>query len=197
MKYQFGTTRRFKMGSITDSKLGRVALGVSTGGLSEVVRNKNLKNIAGVDRYNPSASQFDPQYQRAVAALEGRVRGDAPSLAEEQLRQGLDTNLGDTVSAIRSSAGVSPALRARMIARAGEEQGTEFARAQAVLRAGEQAEAEKTLLGSLGQARGVDVSLEGVRAGSAADASKRRGALFKDVVGGLGQAALGKGAIPK
>lgn len=162
-------------------------------GASKTSIGGNLKGMIGQDGFNAQPSQFDPNLQRAIGLLENRAAGKSPSVAELQMKQGLDDTLSNTVSAIRSTPSLSPALRTRLIAGAGQDQMSELARAQSVLRAGEQAQAEQTLIGGLNQARQTDVGLENVRSGAAADKSKRRSDLFGKVVGGIGQAAFGGG----
>lgn len=179
----------FDSGGIIDKGLKISSFGMlGTKGLTD-----NAKGIMGQTGFNAQSSQFDPNLQRAISLLEKRAAGNSPSVAELQMREGLDDTLSNTVSAIRSTPSLSPALRTRMIASAGQDQASELARAQAVLRAGEQAQAEQTLIGGLNQARQTDVGLENVRSGAAADKSKRRSDLFGKVISGVGQAAFGGG----
>jgi hypothetical protein len=171
------------LGGLTGAKAG--ASGNVLGGASKLLGG--AKNMLGVDSFKAGESQFTPQLQRALGVLENRVSGNAPSVAEMQMKEGLDSSLSDTVSAIRSAPSVSPALQARMIASAGQDQAGELARAQSILRAGEQAGAEQSLIQGLGQARSTDAGLESVRAGSFADKARRRGDLAGNVIGGIGQ----------
>lgn len=159
------------------------------GGVVDAIA-KPFKSITGTERFKVGGSSFDPDMRRAVDVLQQRVAGDRPSVAELQMNEGLDRGLSNTVSAIRSSPSVSPALQARMIASAGQAQQSELARAQAILRAGEQAQAEQSLAQTLLGARGQDVTKQSVQAGADADASKRRSDLFGKVIGGAGQAMM-------
>lgn len=186
------------MGS-TLKKVGRGALAFSTGGLSEVAMNKDVqgaakdlgegfKKISGNERFDPSRSQYEPDQRRAIEILQQRVAGESPSVAEEQMKQGMDTALGNQVSALRSAPGLSPGLQARLISRAGQDQATEMARAKSILRAGEQAQAEQSLVGAIQGARGQDLGLEQLNAQQFESAQKRRGKMFGDVASGLGSA---------
>jgi hypothetical protein len=174
------------MGKVLDK-----GLEVSTFGmLNSKGLTKNAKGIMGQEGFNFTQSQYDPSLQRAVKLLEQRAAGDRPSVAELQMNEGLDKGLSNTVSAIRSSPSVSPALQTRMIARAGQENQSELARAQSILRAGEQAQAEQGLAQTLLGARGQDITGESIKAGAFGDKQKRRSDLFGEIVSGAGQAAM-------
>lgn len=178
--------------------VGRAAVGFATGGISEVVRddgifNEGLQEITGSERWQPTESGFKAQQQQLANILKQRIEGDRPSVAEEQLKQGLDQTLSDQVSALRSAPGVSPALQARMIQQAGQDQATDLARAQAVLRAGEQTEAERSLAGTLSSARGQDQGFQSLYGKGFESAQGRRGQLFRDVSKGAANFALGGG----
>lgn len=147
------------------------------------------KDMAGTARWQPQGSQFMDDQQRAINVLQQRVEGNRPSVAQEQMEQGMDTSLANQVSAVRSSPGLSPALQARLINQAGQEQSTDLARAQSILRAGEQSQAEQNLVGAIGQARGQDQSKEQLYGQGFESAQKRRGQAFGNMMSGLGGAA--------
>lgn len=176
------------LGGVVMGPLGAVAGGL-LGGSDKM--GDNLKGMIGQQGFNMQQSAYEPSLQRAIGVLQNRVDGNAPSVAQEQLKQGLDDTLSNTVSAIRSSPSVSPALQARMISRAGQDQASELSRAQAILRAGEQSQAEQSLAQTLLGARGQDLTGEAIKAGAFADKQKRRGDLFSNVIGGVGQAFMG------
>lgn len=177
------------MGSTLDK-----GLKISTFGMMDSKGlTKNAKGIMGQQGFNMQQSAYDPALRKAVSGLQARVAGTSPSVANLQMQEGMDQGLANTVSAIRSSPSVSPALQARMISRAGQDQSSELARAQSILRAGEQSQAEQSLAQTLLGARGQDLTGESIKAGAHADKQKRRGDLFKEIASGAGQAAMGGG----
>lgn len=148
-----------------------------------------MGDATGTKRWQPRGSGFKSDQQDLVNTFQSRVQGDRPSVAEEQLAQGLDQTLSDQVSAVRSAPGVSPGLKARMIQKAGQKQASDLARAKAVLRAGEQSQAEQNLASTLQGARAQDQAYESLYGKGFESAQKRRGGFFDKVVEGAGSAA--------
>lgn len=101
--------------------------------------------------------------------LQQRAAGAAPSVAENQLRQGMDAQIAAQHAQAASATGLSPGAAARLAANniAGAQQATNAQ--AATLRAGEQAQAEQSLGQVLAGARGQDVSGAqlGLQAGTA------------------------------
>ena len=95
--------------------------------MSKII-TKPLKSVLGLDRYKPGGSRFDPAMDEASALMLARAKGDRPSVAQEQSEQALDTNLSNTISALRSAPGISPALKGRLIADASMGTGQEIAK---------------------------------------------------------------------
>lgn len=153
------------------------------------------KSLTGTERFKATESPFRGDLSRALEVLKQRTEGARPSVAEEQLQQGLDQNLMDFTSAIRSAPGLNPALQARLIGQAQREQGGELARAQAVLRAGEQAQAEQTLLSGIGQGLGADMGMQQLNQAAFEGAQGRRGGFFREARQGLGQILGGMGGL--
>jgi len=147
---------------------------------------KPFKSIFGFERNEDRPSGFDPSTNELSQIMLQRAKGELPSLAEEQTKQALDSNLQNTISAIRSAPGVSPALRARMIARSGERTGTEIARKGKEARLQEQLQNEQNLGNLLIGGRGQDMS------GFQKEQDRRN--LFKDFAQGAGQ-AIGTGGM--
>jgi len=148
-----------------------------------------FKSATGTERFQSSESPLRGNLDRALGVLQQRVDGSRPSVAELQMQQGLDQNLADSITMARSAPGVSPALRQRMIGLAKFGQGTDLARAQSVLRAGEQAQAEQTLLSGIGQGMQADMGMQQMNQAAFESAQGRRGKLFGDVMKGAGSVA--------
>lgn len=146
---------------------------------------KPFKSIFGQERAEANPSHFETPTRDLSALLMKRATGEADSLAELQTTNALDTNLQNTITAIKSASGVSPALRARMISRAGESTGTQIAKQGGELRLAEQQNAERNLGQILTGARGQDIS--------AFEQEQDRRNFLKDAARGAG-AAIAPGA---
>lgn len=152
--------------------------------MSEVI--KPVKKIFGQERVTDRPSGFDPQTKDLTSLIMQRAKGESPSLAETQTKNMLDTNLENTISAINSAPGVSPALKAMMITRAGERTGSEVVKQGSEARIAEQIGAERTLGNILIGGRGQDMS-------AFEQEQERRAKFAKDLAKAGGQ-ALGVGA---
>lgn len=149
---------------------------------------KPFKSVFGFGRQSAEGNQssFDPATNELSQMMLRRAKGETPSLAETQTTNALDTNLQNTISAIKSASGVSPALRARMISRAGERQGTSIAKLGGEARLAEQQSTEKNLASLLIGGRGQD------QEGFQKEQDRRN--MFKDFARGAGQAVGSGGA---
>jgi len=100
-----------------------------------------------------------------IQALQQRAGGQAPSLAEMQLRQGQEGALRSSRALAASNPSVAPGLAQRQAQRTGENINLQTNQQAAQLRAQEQQQAEMALGGVLGQVRGQDIGLAGQQAG--------------------------------
>lgn len=125
--------------------------------------SKPFKSFFGVDTYEPSGSSADPRIAELSNILMEKIQGNKSSVASEQLKQGLAESTAATKSAISSATGVSPALRARMLMRAGEREGQQLVKSKAELRAKEQAMAENALSNLILGKKSADTQMEGVK----------------------------------
>lgn len=128
----------------------------------------------------------DPATNRLISALEATSQGKGPSLVGEQARQAQSDATGNTVGAIRSSGGMSQALKTKMAARAQEGTGSRIARDETLGKLKERQDAQKTLASTLMGTRGQDVDAEMQR-------KKSKGSLFGKVLSGA-SSAMGMGA---
>lgn len=103
------------------------------------------------------------QQQENVQDFRDVLSGKAPSLAQEQLKAGLDRALQNNAAQAAGARGSAQGLAARAAAFAGAEAGQKTAQDAAMLRAQEVAAARTGLTGALGQMRGQDFT---ARAGS-------------------------------
>lgn len=137
--------------------------------------SKLTKNLSGSGK---SAVDESGEIGAFANTLRERVAGNRPSVSEIQGRQQLDKNLSNTTSAIRSAPGLSPALKARMISRAGERTGTDIAKLSTLARAEEQTGAEANL-------GNVLLGREGMEVKSKESAKDRRTRLFEGGMAGV------------
>lgn len=107
--------------------------------------------------------QARAQQQENVNDYRDVISGKAPSVAQEQLRAGLDQTLRNSAAQAASARGSAQGLAARSALFAGAEAGQRTSQDAAILRANEVAAARQGLTGALGQMRGQDFT---ARAGS-------------------------------
>ncbi len=134
------------------------------------------------------SGQARDQLQALADALRARSQGQAPSLAELQMRQGLDQSIASQRSLALSQRGMSRAAANRLASQgiAGAQLGA--ASNAAMLRAAEQAQVEQALGGVLSGMRGQDIGVATSQAGLRQDASKTN-AGFKQQANLANQAA--------
>lgn len=89
--------------------------------------------------------------------LEDRIAGKRPSVAEMQMRQGLERNRAGAASLAASQAGVNPALAGRQAQLAQSQASLQTNQDASILRAKEQAQAEEALGRLMMQARGQEL----------------------------------------
>lgn len=94
-----------------------------------------------------------------VGALQRRASGQAPSVAELQLRRGMDDAIAAQMATAASARGISPGLAQRLAADGIAQVQSRTNMDAALLRAGEQARAEEALGGVLSGARGQDIGV--------------------------------------
>lgn len=143
---------------------------------------KTFKSAFGLERAEDNPSHFEGGTRALTDQMLARSRGELPSIAETQTKNNLDTSLNKTVSAIRSAPGLSPALRARMISRAGERNATDIVKQGAEARIAEQIGTERALGSILTGSRGQDINQFG-------EEQKTRAGFLKSFIDGAGQAA--------
>jgi hypothetical protein len=98
-------------------------------------------------------------------ALQDRAFGKKPSLAEMQMKAGLDASIQAQKSQALSARGMSPGMAARMAAQGIQQAQSDVTRDTAMLRAAEQERAEAALGQHLGNMRAQDLGYETAQAG--------------------------------
>ncbi len=95
--------------------------------------------------------------------LQNRIAGNAPSVAEMQMRQGLDATIAAQRAQAASARGLSPGMAQRLAAQgiAGAQQATN--QQAAILRAQEQQQAEGAYAGLMGNVRQGDLGAAGMQ----------------------------------
>lgn len=159
------------------SKVKRIAVGVATGGLSEVARaaKKGIGGIGGAGQRQGIAideSAFkqklaDDENQKALRErqmsqtqrLEDRATGAAPSIAEAQLKAATNRSLAQQLAASQAQRGGSSAARERMLMKNQGAARREVAESSAVARLQEQQAADQALAQQLAQQRAMDINL--------------------------------------
>lgn len=158
-------------GGVIGKKLGLGDMGI--GGLGS-----KFKSMTGTNR---ATSGYEQSTMDVINMLKNQAQGKGPSLVEEQAKQAQADNLKNTVSAIRSSSGLSDALKAKMASDAGQGQGARIARDKTLGQLSERLESQKNLANVVTGVRGQDLDSETARA-------KRKGELFTKVAEGVGSA---------
>ena len=111
-------------------------------------------------RFDPSAFSTGEQGQQLGQMLMSRAQGDAPSVAEEQLKMGLGRQVSAANSMAAGATGMSPGLAMRL---AGQQRGKAMMgtnQQMGMLRAGEQAQAQSQLGQWLNQQMQAQMALE-------------------------------------
>ena len=130
--------------------------------------------------------------QRAlVDRLARRANGYEPSMAQEQSNQALGKSLQSQVSAIRSSPGLNPALQARLINQAGQQNASDIVQQGTLARIAEREGADN----ALGQALFNAGSQEMARQNSEAQNENARRSRFGQVASGAGQGVAAYAAM--
>jgi len=159
-----------------------------------------LGGDAAYNVQNPTFDRtaFDPnaEEQQLTNLILQRARGEVPSVAEQQMRTGLDEAARRASSFAASQRGVSPALAARLASQGQQELMGQGIGQTAMLRAQEQQRAESLASGLIGDQRSARMAREqlGVNAALGAEGMRQRGAEAgasrqSSLLGGLGSAA--------
>lgn len=162
------------------SKLKRVAVGVATGGLSEVARaakKGSVQDTLGVGKFQGSKQNVDQssfeqkladdenqkqireQQQAQSQRLEARAKGEAPSLAQAQLKSATNRSLAQQLAASQAQRGGSSAARERNLLKSQGQARRELAESSAVAGLQEQQAAEQQLAQQLQTQRATDINL--------------------------------------
>lgn len=162
------------------SKLKRVAVGISTGGLSEVARaakKGSVQESIGVGKFAGTKQDVDKapfqqkvsedENQKAIRAqqqaqaqrLEDRATGAAPSLASAQLKSATNRSLAQQLAASQAQRGGSSAARERNLLKSQGQARRELAESSAVASLQEQQAAEQQLAAQLQAQRATDINL--------------------------------------
>lgn len=153
-----------------------------------------LQKLTGTEKYNPSIPLTDPyraDREQLMGIINQRLAGQRKGAGEQAVTQGLQRNLQNTISAIRSAPGVSPGLKARMISRAMERSGVDVAQKGALMAAQEE-QADISQLGRL-QQEGLEGYLapERLRSQIFEQGQERRQQLIRGIGQAVGTAAAG------
>lgn len=106
---------------------------------------------------------YTAETNQLIQSLQGQVSGKGPSAAKEEASRLVADNTANTVGAIRSSGGISSALKNRQALRAMEGQGSKIAKASAGARAQEQLGAQQNLSSLLTGLRGQSLDADNAR----------------------------------
>lgn len=103
------------------------------------------------DQVLGSQRALDSQMGGQAWRLDARARGEGPSIADMQMRQGMQANAANAASMAASARGVNPALAARMAGNQASTANQAMAGQAALARLAEQQQAEAQLAGVQGQ----------------------------------------------
>lgn len=141
-----------------------------------------LKKGKGESINNP----YRLQQEGLINQLQARASGFEPSMEEEKTKQNLGRALGGTVSAIRSSPGLNPALQARLASQAGQQAQTDIVQQGTLARLAEKDQATNSLTSALFGISGQEMQ----RQQAEGQAEGQRMDRFGKVMSGAGTAAV-------
>lgn len=107
-------------------------------------------------------NEFRDKELSLANALEAQASGTAPSIAEQQLKQGFQQGLEAQIASAAAQRGGNAALTQRTLAQQIARQGQELGGQAAVARMQEQQQAQQNLASVLAQGRGADAQREGL-----------------------------------
>lgn len=137
---------------------GRVAIQGAEARSDERAYRQDRVDIRTSPTLNTSrADQFRDQQMALAGDLLAASRGEGPSVAQEQLRQGTEGNLAAAVAAANSVRGAGAAAGAGQLIAGRTNAGQQMASDAALLRANEMTQARGQLGQVLGQGRGMDL----------------------------------------
>lgn len=125
----------------------------ATGDYSGAIRHAQSAALAGPVQANRTASQ----QQQLAAALQAQMRGEGPSLAQQQLQQATDANARMAAGAMASQRGMNPALAQRLVLNQQAQANQQAAGQSAMIRSAEQMQAQQQLAAALQAQRAQDI----------------------------------------
>lgn len=140
---------------------------VDTGAFKQQDQYTSQFDQAALEAQQRQAAQMDQGQSAEMRAgqqdlinmLGARARGEGPSIAEMQLRQGTDRTIAGAQALAASQAGVNPALALRGTQAAATQANLQTSQQQALLRAQEMEAARGQLGQQLGAVRGQDIGV--------------------------------------
>jgi len=152
-----------------------------------------FKKATGTERLTMGASKYGGEQASVLGQLKAASEGKTPSVAQMAGREASERGLAQTSSAIRSAPGLSSALRARLGARASEQQQSDVARQTGQLRAEEMAVARGQRAQGLAQALSSEQARQGAEMNVRQKNQERRGKLFGDILSAGSSLVMPKG----
>lgn len=155
---------------------------VALGGVDEREAERRRRQAEVDARTAPTldttqANQFRDQQMALAGDLLAASRGEGPSVAQEQLRQGTQANLAASVAAANSIRGPGAAAGAGQLLAARANAGQQMASDAALLRANEVTQARGLLGQVAGQGRGMDLDTAQANLQSQQETQRQRDAL--------------------
>lgn len=105
-------------------------------------------------------AQSRKNQQQYIEALQAQMRGEGPSVAQLQLKQGQEAANRAAMSMAASQRGISPAMAAKMASRAQQQNIMQAGQQAAMLRAQEQLSAQQQLAAAIQAQRGGDLGTQ-------------------------------------
>lgn len=162
-QYRVGKPERVTGAQIDPlSKAGFESSQIDQANTIEGAKLRDAERYGGADIDQTQQAQFREKQMGLAGALESQMRGEGPSLAGLQLRQGMDESIAAQRSAAASGRGP---LAQRAAAYGVGALGQNAAMQSAQLRFAEQLQAQQSLMALTGQARGQDMALAQAQAG--------------------------------
>lgn len=147
--------------------------------------SKPFKSLTGAEEYKMAPTAYQGQQNQLVDMLMAQARGQGPSIAQEQMKRGIASNLAGVRGSLQGMSGVSQGTRARLFSRQAGASGRELAAQGGLMRAQEMAGARSNLANMILGSQAQQTARSGVAYKAHEGAQQRRQGVAKGIGGGV------------